>query len=318
MGEKETGIPTSESRRRDSQEEEAVDLGRYVAILRANWVKIACLSFAVGIVTLLLMFLKPDMYRSSATISPVPEEGRRPPNMGMLVSLGIPMGETANVLELEALFQSNDLAARVFQKHDFWPILLPGSYDKGTGKFKAAKGLFSGLSGEKAEPKAPGEWNAIHAARGGLTVSLNRKTGTITVSFESRSPEGSAEIVKSFLEEAKSRLQEEALERANKNKKFIEEQIARTVDALTRERLYALYGYETEREMLARNRNQFGFRIIDSPRIPDQKSGPRRSRAVLLLAFLAFIVVCAFYLIRGSLGKQGDRRAVQAVEEGKG
>ena len=53
------------------------------------------------------------------------------------------------------------------------------------------------------------------------------------------------------------------------NKKFIEEQIGKTVDALNRDRLYSLLGQEVEREMMARNREQFGFRVIDSPRVPD-------------------------------------------------
>jgi hypothetical protein len=55
------------------------------------------------------------------------------------------------------------------------------------------------------------------------------------------------------------------------NKKFIEEQIGKTVDALNRDRLYSLLGQEVEREMMARNREQFGFRIIDVPRIPASK-----------------------------------------------
>ncbi len=49
------------------------------------------------------------------------------------------------------------------------------------------------------------------------------------------------------------------------NKKFIEEQIGKTVDALNRDQLYSLLGQEVEREMMARNREQFGFRVIDSP-----------------------------------------------------
>jgi hypothetical protein len=49
------------------------------------------------------------------------------------------------------------------------------------------------------------------------------------------------------------------------NKKFIEEQIGKTVDALNRDRLYSLLGQEVEWEMMARNREQFGFRIIDVP-----------------------------------------------------
>jgi hypothetical protein len=48
--------------------------------------------------------------------------------------------------------------------------------------------------------------------------------------------------VKYFLDEGNRRLQEEALDRAIKNKKFIENQIGRTVNALARDSLYSLYG----------------------------------------------------------------------------
>jgi LPS O-antigen subunit length determinant protein (WzzB/FepE family) len=105
--------------------------------------------------------------------------------------------------------------------------------------------------------------------------------------------------VKYFLDEGKSRLQEETLDRAIRNKKFIEEQIGKTVDALTRERLYALYGQEVEREMMARNREQFGFRVIDSPRVPDRKFKPTRARSGMVAAILAFVFGCGYFLVRG-------------------
>jgi len=92
-----------------------------------------------------------------------------------------------------------------------------------------------------------------------------------SVSFESPSAGGSANIAKYYLDEGKSRLQEEAFDRASKNKKFIEEQIGKTVDALTRDRLYSLYGLEVEREMMARNREQFGSGL-STPQDPGPKS----------------------------------------------
>ncbi len=111
----------------------------------------------------------------------------------------------------------------------------------------------------------------------------------LSLSFDSLSPESSSSIVTDYLEEAKSRLQEEALERAARNKRFIEEQIRQTLDPLTRDRLYSLYFQEVEREMLARNRDQFGFKVIDSPRVPDRKIGPERALSCAYALILSFI-----------------------------
>ena len=131
-----------------------------------------------------------------------------------------------------------------------------------------------------------------------MKVSVNKRAGTVSHSFESPSAEGSADIVKYYLEEGKNRLQEEALERAGKNKRFIEEQIAKTHDALTKDRLYSMYGQEVEKEMMARNREQFGFRVIDSPRVPDRKFKPRRGLSAMLAAILSFFAGCVYFFVR--------------------
>ena len=249
-------------------------------------------------ITLIVMFRVPNSYKATAVITPVGDEGMQS-NVSYLSALGI--SKPGKAEDLEILLKSDDLTVRVFQKHDLWPIVFPDRFDPKTGKFKSGGGR---LFGKPQEAKAPTDWDAIRAAKGRLVISLNKKSGTLSLSFESRSAEGSAQIVRYYLDEAKSRLQEEAFERAGKNKKFIEEQIGRTVDALTRDRLYSMYGQEVEREMLARNRDQFGFRIIDSPRIPDRKSGPARAKGAITATILSFLFLCLVFLMRGNKGKE--------------
>ena len=154
----------------------------------------------------------------------------RIPPWGRLPLSGSTIGGPSRVEDLETLFKSNDLTVRVFRKYNLWPIVLADKFDPTTGKVKPA--WTDRLFGNEKGPKPPGDWDAIRAAKDRLKVSVNKKAGTVFISFESPSAEGSANIVKYFLDEGKSRLQEEALDRATKNKKFIEEQIGKTVDAL--------------------------------------------------------------------------------------
>ena len=250
-------MATMEERPPMEYREDEIDLGKYFAILRKEWWKIALFSLAVGVATLLYMFTKPNIYQATAVITPSVDERKQNPALGALASFGVSIGGPSSVEDLETLFKSNDLTVRVFRKYNLWPIVLADKFDPATGKMKPA--WTDRLFGNEKGPKPPGDWDAIRAAKDRLKVSVNKKAGTVSVSFESPSAEGSANIVKYFLDEGKSRLQEEALDRAIKNKKFIEEQIGKTVDALTRDRLYSLYGQEVEREMMARNREQFGF-----------------------------------------------------------
>jgi uncharacterized protein involved in exopolysaccharide biosynthesis len=275
-------------------EEVEINLGEYFAILRRNGWKIALFSLAVGFVTLLLMFRLPDIYRATAVLTPAVDEKRPNPALGVLASFGVDIGSPSKVEDLETLFQSNDLTARVFRKYNCWPIVLPDRFDLVTGKMKFC--WTDRLFGREKGPRAPGDWDAIRVAKDYLRISTNKKAGTVSVSFESPFAQGSADIVKYYLDEGKSRLQEEALDRAVKNKKFIEEQIGKTIDALTRDRLYALYGQEVEREMMGRNREQFGFRVVDAPRVPDRKSAPSRGLAAVAAILVSWFVSAAFFI----------------------
>jgi uncharacterized protein involved in exopolysaccharide biosynthesis len=254
--------------------EDEIDLGKYVAILRKEWWKIALVSLAVGVATLLVMLTRPNVYQATAIVTPATEDGRPGASYGSFASFGFNMGGPSRLEELETLFTSNDLAVRVVNQFNLWPVLL--------GK----------------DRKPSGDWDAIHALKGGLEVTVKKKSNTIAVSFRSRSADDSTNILKCVLEGAKTHLQEAALKRANSNKEFIEGQIARTVDPLTRDRLYTLYGQEVEREMMARNREQFGFRVVDSPRAPDRKFGPARVMSAIKAALLAFFLSCGYFVIR--------------------
>jgi uncharacterized protein involved in exopolysaccharide biosynthesis len=278
----------------DDMKEDEINLGEYFAILRKNGWKIALFSLVVGLVTLIVMFQFPDIYQATAVLTPAVDEKRPNPALGVLASFGVDIGSPSKVEDLETLFQSNDLTARVFRKYNLWPIVLPDRVDSATGKMKVC--WTDRLSGREKGPRAPGDWDAIRVAKDRLRVSTNKKAGTISVSFESPNAQGSADIVKYYLDEGKNRLQEEALDRAVKNKKFIEDQIGKTIDALTRDRLYALYGQEIEREMMGRNREQFGFRVVDAPRVPDRKLKPHRGLGAILAACLVLFAGCVYFV----------------------
>jgi uncharacterized protein involved in exopolysaccharide biosynthesis len=270
-----------------------INLGEYFAILRPHWWKIALFSLAIGIVTLIVMFQFPNIYKATSVITPAIDEKKQNPALGALASFGIEIGGPTKVEDLDSLFKSNDLTVRVFKKHNLWSAVLPDRFDVKTGMMQAS--WADRLLGREKGPRPPGDWDAIRAAENRLRITVNKTAGTVTVSFESPSADASASIVQHFLDEGKSRLQEEALDRAAKNKKFIEEQIGKTVDALTKDRLYSLYGQEVEREMMARNREQFGFRVIDTPRGPDRKFKPHRLRYSIGAMISSFFVICLYF-----------------------
>jgi len=269
--------------------DEEVPVGTLLSRFRAPWWKVSALSVLTGTVTLLVLFLLPNLYESSATVVPTTEDGKPNFALGALASsFGLTMGGPTKIEDLESLFKSREMTARVFREHNLWPLVFPDSFDPATGKLRPGWG--ERISGVRPEPVPPGDWDALRAVEKRLKVSVSRKLGTLSVSFECRSAAGSRDVVSYYLEEAKNRLQEKALERATRNKGFLEIHISRTADPIVRERLYTLYSQEVEKEMLARNREQFGFTVLDPPKVPDRKSRPKRSLNAVAATLFSFPV----------------------------
>jgi len=285
-------------------DDDLIDLGKYWKVLRPNLWKVALFSLLAGALTFAWMLQQPDIYQAAAVIAPSVDEKTSSPTLGAFASFGINVGGPSKVEDLETLFKSNDLTVRIFKKYNLLQILHRDKFDLSTGVIKLS--WADHLFGIRKNPKVLGDWDAIRSAKSHLIVFANKKANTLSICFESPSAEDSANIVKYYLDEGKNRLQEEALDRAGKNHKFIQEQIGKTVDALTRERLYGLYSQEVEREMMARNREQFGFRIIDSPRIPDRVFKPQRCQIAILVTILCFLLTCILSLIHGKYRKNED------------
>jgi uncharacterized protein involved in exopolysaccharide biosynthesis len=266
------------------------------SVIKINLWKIVLLSSIVGFSTAIWMFMKPNLYQASAILAPIGEESKPSSALGALASFGIPVGSSSKLEELEALFRSDDLTVRIFRKHNLWPIVFRDYFDPTTGKLKIC--WVDRLLFGRGKTEVPSDWDAIRSAGKSFKVSTNKKIGTLFIAFETLNPAASADIVRYYLDESKSRLQEEALERATTNKRFLEEQIGKSMDPLSRERMYVVYGQEVEREMMARNREQFGFKVIDAPRVPDRKSSPERAWNITVASFLAFLAGCAYFLVR--------------------
>ena len=291
---------------------DAADLAFFLAFLKEAWWKLLLASLLGGLAILLLLFLQPNYYRAKAIIAPTGDDSKPSLAVGALASFGIQVGGPSRIEDLESLLKSNDLAARVFARNDLWPAVAGDHYDTVTHQLRPS--LAERLLLDK-HTGPPTNWDAVRACDDNLKIATNKKAGLLTISFDALSPAASRQIVEIFLDEAKTRLQEEALTRARTNKKFLEGQILQTTDALAKDRLFTLLGQEIEREMMAENREQFGFRAVDSAWDPDRKAGPRRGLGAATAA--AFTMFAASYVLFTRKKKAASNQVVPKSASGK-
>jgi LPS O-antigen subunit length determinant protein (WzzB/FepE family) len=78
----------------------------------------------------------------------------------------------------------------------------------------------------------------------------------------------------------------EARRVADTNKKYLESQVDKTADPFIKTKIYALIAQQIETAMMAEVKENFAFKILDPPRVPDVKIKPKRTQ----MAIIAFVV----------------------------
>jgi uncharacterized protein involved in exopolysaccharide biosynthesis len=156
-------------------------------------------------------------------------------------------------------------------------------------------------------------WLAVKAFREGvITIVEDKRTGLTTLHIDWKDPAVSAQWANSFVALANDRIRARAIDEANRNIKFLNEQIDKTRVVEVQRAMYNLIENETKTLMLANARTEYAFTVIDPAVPPERRESPRRSLYVLVGAFMGGVVgLFVAYLRR-------KRRAARSNPEGRG
>jgi uncharacterized protein involved in exopolysaccharide biosynthesis len=161
--------------------------------------------------------------------------------------------------------------------------------------------------------KPPTLWLAVKAFREGvLTIKEDKRTGLTTLNFDWKDPAVAAQWANGFVALANERIRARAIDDANRNIKFLNEQIDKTRVVEVQRSMYSLIENETKTLMLANAKTEYAFSVIDPAVPPERKVSPHRSLYVLFGAFVgAAVGLFVAYLRRA-------RRAGRLSPEGRG
>ncbi len=298
--------------------EEEIDLFEYWEILKRRKKIVFITLFLCTLVTAAISLLLTNIYRSQALIIPIVEEksslGSIASRMGAVTGLlGIsPLGTSE--AEIVSLLKSEVLKEELIKRYNLLPVLFPERWDEEKKTWKPpplsvgvvlAK-LMAKVRGSGRDPDAPPTlWDGIKALEGIITVKQDAKLGTIRVSVDFPDPQRAAEICQALITTLREHMCAEAIRVAQTNKRYLEEELVRTSDPLIRQKIYALIADQVETITMAKVKENFAFKVIDPPRVPEEKAKPRRA-----------MMVAVAFVLGGFLGVMGAF-LIEAVEKAK-
>ena len=123
-----------------------------------------------------------------------------------------------------------------------------------------------------------------------FSIFKDNKTGFVTISAEHQSPYVAKKWLDTIVYNINQTLREDQKKRASLSIAYLNEQIAQTSYAEIKQQLSSLVQQETEKLMLIEANEDYIFKVIDPPIVPELKSKPQRSIICILGALIGGIL----------------------------
>ncbi len=294
-----------------------IDLLLYCSIIKKRRKFIGAFVTAAVIIMLIISLFLTNIYKANAVIMPVTSADAG--SIGIAATMmqqigglpGVSAIETASSGEIVALLNSNILREKIITQYNLLPVLFPDEWDWKAKTWKINAGFtvnprvlaarFARWIMPADEKKnvndngVPTVWDGLRRMDDTVAIISNVKEKTITITAESENPILAAQIAGYFLSALNDHMSREAKRVAMTNRKYLGEQLTQTTDPFIKQKIYNLIAQQIETSMMAEVKENFAFKIIDPPKVPDKKFKPRRMLLVMI-SLTASLIISIFWV----------------------
>lgn len=301
-----------------SNEYDEIDFREMFDALWAGKIKIIAITALFAVSSVMYSLSIPNKYIATALLAPAKSDGGGLSSalgqLGGLASLaGVSIGsgessESQIAQEImrswsfvETFISNNDLAVPVFAAEG-WDEESNGlqinqdAYDSSSRRW-----LIQDSSGNVGPPSS---WQLFKRFSGMLSISENKKSGLVSVSFEYYSPQIAKEWLDMYVASINEHMQARQVAKVSNNIDYLEAQIDKTAISEMREVFYTIIEEQTKNKMVAEASPDYAFVAVSPSMVPEEKSQPKRARicilGTLLGGILSVLLVLVNHYVRAS------------------
>lgn len=272
-----------------------INLMEYCTIVWRRRAIVAAFVIAGAIISIAASFISAETYRASAVITPVKSQDS---SMGGGISTlaqqfgglaGISLPDAGSNSEIVSLLSSNILREKVLKRKGVMQMIFADRWDEGRKEW-SGEGESSLLSAVRPNASAAGPapaggapptlWEGIRRLKEMVSVVQSARENTITITADAPRAETAARTVEYILDTLNEHMSSEAQRVARVNRAYLESELKSAADPIIRQKIYGLVARQIEMDMMAEVKENFAFKVIDPPMVPDRRISPRRTRMV--------------------------------------
>ena len=262
----------------------------YQTLRRWRWL-LAAVAVASVLAAALLAWLTPPSYVVEILVSPVStsptggEFGGASSALGELGGLaslaGLGGAASQTATDSVAVLKSEALTQGYIANNNLLPVLYYKEWDARAQRWKVT------------DPnKVPTLWKANRYFQKKVrAVVADPKTNLVTLTVKWKDPHVAADWANGLVRMANDYLRKKAIDQAERNIAYLNQQAAATDIVPVKEAIYTLLESQINKEMIARGTDEYAFKVLDPAIAPERKSSPQPVLWVVL-GLLAGQILC--------------------------
>lgn len=282
-------------------------------LLRFLWSKklrVAAFTLLIGLIVAIWLLTIPNKYTSVAIILAENREqegglSSLASSFGSVASLaGINLGADSSAeVEAEYLITSYTFLLNIAMANDLLPdIVASTGYDSASDAMIYDPNLFDtnerawiiNAENRSASREIPARWIIEDSMKDLVSLAKDDETGLLTLRVEHYSPAFAQRFAQLILEEINRVMRDREITRIDKRLEFLELQLKTDMSSEIKQSLFSLIEQQLKQKMISQTNEDFIFRVIEPPTLPELKSSPLRA-LVLLISLIASGLAGLFY-----------------------
>jgi uncharacterized protein involved in exopolysaccharide biosynthesis len=270
-------------------------VGAVAAELRSTWKMMLGIVLLFSAAFTTVAFTLSPVYRAEVLLAPMQ------PDVGGLAQMLGPLGGIADFAGLGDLGDSDGVSALAVLKSRDLGMEFIRNYELASELIERKgwrKRVFGAASDTSEEQR---QWDAYENFDGIVRAVIeDRRTGLVTLAFKWSKAEALPVWLNNYVALCNDRLKRLAIDDAAQQLQYLREQLEQTNSVEVRQALNRLIEARLKEMAVAQTRNDYAFRTVDPPVIPQERASPRRGSLLVVGVLVGLFVCIGIALIRAA------------------
>jgi len=273
-------------------------------VFSEKWVILSVVLFCI-VVAFGFAKSQTEIYRSEALLTPSENfqaNTSMVSQLGVVAGLaGLSLGDSGGgrVSTAIATIQSRGFIKLFVEKHSIVVPLMAGEWDAGSRQTVVNAAVYD-ISTAAWIDAIPTDVSVYRRFSNVMSVSQNTLTGLVTISIDWYDPIAAKNWASWLIEDINSLFKQQDLEEASQAISYLQQKLQTTQLVEMQRAFYQLIESQTRIVMLADVRDDYVFRVIDPPFIPEELISPRVFLIILIGLLVGVITSMLLVVYRNS------------------